>query len=261
MAETQLVTLRHRKEDIIVPELILRACSPVLDGILRDTSPPDDGGNKLLTIDDVEVEALEIFVDMLTANSYAPTNISILAKLAAIGLRSAYLATRVWLFMPLIHKYDCKGLLMHLQEAVNTTSSMEIRDRDSESLFKCLGFARDSEEALSRWFGFTAKADLFDELGQSIATMLRYDTEDTSQWMTASTMNCLAAHLSSGHRKSDYAQMCRAKLDGLPRAVLADLLVHVFTKTPPAGEGGADSDISDVGETFSEVGSTLDFGD
>ena len=69
--------------------------------------------------------------------------------------------------------------------------------------------------------------------------------------------------MSSGHRKNDYAQMCRAKLDGLPRAVLADLLVHVFTKTPPAGEGGADSDIfiSDVAETFSEVGSTLDFGD
>ena len=52
-AETQLVTLRHAEEDIFVPETTLRSCSPVLDGILRDASPPDDGGNKVLTIDDV----------------------------------------------------------------------------------------------------------------------------------------------------------------------------------------------------------------
>ena len=76
MAETQLVTLRHLEKDIIVPEPILRACSPVLDGILRDTSPPDDGGNKVRTIDDVGLWELIFFVDMLTANSYAPTNMS-----------------------------------------------------------------------------------------------------------------------------------------------------------------------------------------
>ena len=246
------MTLRHPEKDIIVPEPILRACSPVLDGILRDTSPPDDSGNKVLTIDDVQLRSLNIFVDMLTANSYAPTNHSMLAnKLSANGLSSAHLASLVRQVMPLIHKYDCKGLLMQLQAAVNATSramceeavnatSRERRHRGSE--------------ALSKGLGFTAE-DLFDELGQSIATMLRYDTEDTSQWMTASTMNCLAAHLSSGQRNNDYAQLCRAKLDGLPRAVLADLLVHVLTKTPPAGEGGTDSD------TFSEVESTLDFGE
>ena len=247
MAETQLVTLRHRKEDIIVPELILRACSPVLDGILRDTSPPDDGGNKVLTIDDVELWVLNYFVDMLTANSYAPTNMSLgLEKCKKHGVRSAHLAAHAGDLMPLIHKYDCKGLLMQLQEAVRDT----LRNLDFHSCF---------EEKTGK------QICLFDKLGQSIATMLRYDTEDTSQWMTASTMNCLAAHLSSGHRKDEYAQMCRAKLDsvkaqravqlgGLPRAVLADLLVHVFTKTPPAGEGGADSDISDVGDT-------IDFGE
>ena len=244
------MTLRHPEKDIIVPEPILRACSPVLDGILRDTSPPDDGGNKVLTIDDVGLWELNYFVDMLTAHSYAPTNHSILVKLSANGLSSAHLASLVRQVMPLIHKYDCKGLLMQLQAAVNATSkamyeeaanttSRERRHRDSE--------------ALSKGLGFTAE-DLFDELGQSIATMLRYDTEDTSQWMTASTMNCLADHLFTGHRKDEYAQLCRAKLDGLPRAVLADLLVHVFTKTPPAGEGGTDSD------TFSELEATLDFG-
>ena len=58
-----------------MPETTLRSCSPVLDGIVRDTSPPDDGGNKVLTIDDVELAVLNIFVDMLTANSSAPTNI------------------------------------------------------------------------------------------------------------------------------------------------------------------------------------------
>ena len=75
-------------------------------------------------------------------------------------------------------------------------------------------------------------------LGEGIDTMLRYETEDTSQWMTASTMNCLAVYLSKDSKKDDYAKLCRAKLDGLPRAVVADLLVHVFTKAPLVGEGG-----------------------
>ena len=110
MVESTLVTLRHPEKDITVPETILRASSPVLDGILRDAAEPEEGGYKILTIDDVSLEVLETFVGMVTMNSYAPTEIS---------LTTNALAKSAKLLMPLIHKYDCKGLLMRLQDAVN----------------------------------------------------------------------------------------------------------------------------------------------
>ena len=220
-AERQLVTSRHAEEDIFVPETTLRSCSPVLDGILRDASPPDDGGNKVLTIDDVCLDDLEVFVDMLTANSYAPTNMSLgLQKCTKHGVRSAHLAAHAGDLMPLIHKYDCKGLLMQLQGAVHDT----LRNLDSQ---------RKYEEVM------TAKP-FYGKIGQSIATVLAYDTEDRSQWMTASTMNRLAAYLSVDHKKVDYSHLCRAKLDELPRAVVADVLVHVFAEAPLVGEGGTE---------------------
>ena len=110
MAESLLVTLRHPELDITVPETILRACSPVLDGILRDAAVPEGDGNKILTIDDVEPDVLKMFVHVVTMNSYAPTD----ASLTTIGI-----AENAALLMPLIHKYDCKGLLARVQEAVN----------------------------------------------------------------------------------------------------------------------------------------------
>ena len=112
MVESTLVTLRHPEKDITVPETILRACSPVLDGILRDAAEPEEGGDKIITIDDVSLEVLEAFVGMVTMSSYAPTDIS---------LTNDDLAKSAELLMPLIHKYDCKGLLIRLQDAVNAT--------------------------------------------------------------------------------------------------------------------------------------------
>ena len=185
MAETQLVTLRHPEKDIIVPEPILRACSPVLDGILRDTSPPDDGGNKVLTIDDVGLWELIFFVDMLTANSYAPTNMSWpLEKCKKHGVRSAHLAAAAGLLMPLIHKYDCKGLVMQLQKAVHES----LRKPHSQLFFQHIGLTIQS---------------FYNASGRSIATMLAYDTEDSSQWMTASTMKRLAAYCISSNDGKD----------------------------------------------------------
>ena len=170
MAESQLVTLRHADEDITVPETTLRSCSPVLDGILRDASPPDDGGNKVLTIDDVSLSVLRLFVDMITANSFAPTNMSSLAKLRAAGFRSEYLAYNSRLLMPLIHKYDCHGLLMQLQGAVHAS----LRNPDAQGFYEARG---------SLPVGRIPIESFLDALGSCIATMLIYDTEDSSQWM------------------------------------------------------------------------------
>ena len=110
MAEAPLVVLRHPEKDITVAEDILTACSPVLGGILRDAAEPEEGGNKILTIDDVSLEALEAFVGMVTLSSYAPTDPM---------LKTEKIVKQAKLLMPLIHKYDCKGLLIRLQEAVD----------------------------------------------------------------------------------------------------------------------------------------------
>ena len=110
MEELPQVTLRHPGKDISVPEALLRLCSPVLDGILRDAAEPEKGGNKILTIDDVSLEVLEAFVAMVTMSSYAPTDQT---------LTTEEIAKRAELLMPLIHKYDCKGLLSRLRDAVN----------------------------------------------------------------------------------------------------------------------------------------------
>ena len=111
MAEAPLVTLRHPEKDTTVPEEILMACSPVLGGILRDAAEPEAGGNKILTIDDVSLEVLEAFVGLVTINSYAPTD---------PPLTTEKIVKQAKLLQTLIHKYDCKGLLMRLHDAVNT---------------------------------------------------------------------------------------------------------------------------------------------
>ena len=127
MAESLTVTLLHPKEVITVPETILRACSPVLDVILRDTALPQFGGSKILTIDDVRIEQLRAFVDMISMHSYAPTwhylpcdDINNHLELPTSGLPTTRdLAVAASLIIPLVHKYDCKGLCMRLQAAVN----------------------------------------------------------------------------------------------------------------------------------------------
>ena len=55
---------------------------------------------------------MEAFVGLVTLSSYAPTDIS---------LTNDDLAKSAESLMPLIHKYDCKGLLIRLQESVNAT--------------------------------------------------------------------------------------------------------------------------------------------
>ena len=122
--------------------------------------------------------------------------------------------------MPLIHKCDCKGLLVQLQAAVRDT----LRYLDSR------GFI---DEVRVKVSGGTQL--LFDMLGQSIATILTYDTEDSArEWMTASTMDCLAAHLSAVYEEDENVEVCRAKLDELPRSIVVDLLVLSFKNEPNA---------------------------
>ena len=190
VVESTLVTLRHPEKDITVPETILRACSPVLDGILRDAAEPEEGGNKIITIDDVSLEVLEAFVGMVTMSSYAPTDIS---------LTNDDLATSAELLMPLIHKYDCKGLLIGLQDAVNATPEVP-------SIFVMLQTQYGMD---SRWMSKKA-----------LHCLARYlfgvDYYKNPAWRAQTTKD----------------------LDELPASVLAYILTYVFSNAKIKDRGG-----------------------
>ena len=202
MAEAPLVVLRHPEKDITVPEEILMACSPVLGGILRDAAEPEEGGNKILTIDDVSLEALEAFVGQVTINSYAPTDIS---------LTIDDLAKSAELLMPLIHKYDCKGLLIRLHEAVNSKP-------EKTSIFAILEYETDSD-----WM----RPDSLDCLAANAFK---------KKW------------LDLYKQSSDIDEEI---LEGLPPSVLVRLLVHMVTKaTLGSVNSGSNHKDNLVGEKY-----------
>ena len=202
MAEAPLVVLRHPEKDITVPEEILMACSPVLGGILRDAAEPEEGGNKILTIDDVSLEALEAFVGQVTINSYAPTDIS---------LTIDDLAKSAELLMPLIHKYDCKGLLIRLHEAVNSKP-------EKTSIFAILEYETDSD-----WM----RPDSLDCL---VANAFK------KKWLD---------------RYEQSSDIDEEILEGLPPSVLVRLLVHMVTKaTLGSVNSGSNHKDNLVGEKY-----------
>ena len=196
MDELPQVTLRHpQDDDITVPEAILRLCSPVLDVILRDPAQPEEGGNKILTIDDVKPEVLKAFVGMVTMNSYAPTDPT---------LTSAELAKRAHLLMPLIHKYDCKGFLSRLQEAVNAKPA-------GASIVAMCQYDMDS-----KWM-----------------------QKETMHCVAVHLLGC-AGYEGNVYSKTIYAQNIINKykrgLDGLTPAFVQDLLIHVLTAATISNE-------------------------
>ena len=164
------------------------ACSPVLGGILRDAAEPEEGGNKILTIDDVSLEALEAFVAMVTLSSYAPTDPT---------LTSADLAKKGELLMPLIHKYDCKGLLMRLQDAVNV-------EPEGPTIVVMLQTQYGMD---SRWMSEAA-----------LHCLARY------------------LFGVDYHRNAARREQTTKELDGLPASVLASILTYVFLNAKIRGD-------------------------
>ena len=189
MDELPQVTLRHpQHDDITVPEAILRLCSPVLDVILRDAAQPEECGNKILTIDDVKPEVLKAFVGMVTMNSYAPTDPT---------LTSAELAIRAPLLMPLIHKYDCKGFLSRLQEAVNAKPA-------GASIVAMCQYDMDS-----KWM-----------------------QKETMHCVAVHLLGCAG----NFYHSQSFIDKYKRGLDGLTPAFVQDLLIHVLTAATISNE-------------------------
>ena len=99
------VIVTHPEKRWTVRSVTLRSCSAVLDRQLRD----DPAKPKVLNIKDATVESIDAFIHLATMLSHDSSGL----------LKPSEIAGMAAIVMPLVHKYDCKGLLMVLQNALN----------------------------------------------------------------------------------------------------------------------------------------------
>lgn len=84
----------------------LCACSPVLEGILTESRSETE---RLVRMDDVKPESVAAFVRLVQLTDHSHSEERPTSKELAESTRMA---------MPLVHKYDCGGLLKILQAAL-----------------------------------------------------------------------------------------------------------------------------------------------
>lgn len=191
---TPLVTFRHPEQDVTAPETTLRSTSLVLDGILRDTASPEGGGNKILSCAGVSLEQVTAFVALATMSSYSPTDPTLTAT------RLAYTAEQ---FIPLVHMYDCKGLLNLLTEEVNHRPY-------GPSIVAILKYDSDSQ-----WMRTT-----------------------TLHCLAAFLFSNTVSNMRAGADEMTFKASYRDKIDVLPDSVVRDLLLYVLVEAKLAPVGG-----------------------
>ena len=103
--EDDAVIVAHPEKRWHIRSVTLRSCSAVLDRQLRD----DPAKPKVLNIKDATVESIDAFIHLATMLSHDSSGL----------LKPSEIAGMAAIVMPLVHKYDCKGLLMVLQNALN----------------------------------------------------------------------------------------------------------------------------------------------
>ena len=107
-----VVTIRVAGTDVTVRSAILMNCSPVLEGILRDGDPHQP---PVISMDDVDIDAVNSFVKLASMLSHEAEGVIPIGQIAAMtpGM------------MPLVHKYDAKGMLNLLKSAVDAVPVAE----------------------------------------------------------------------------------------------------------------------------------------
>ena len=110
--EDEMVTLKHAKKEWSVRAIVLRNCSVVLNGILRDA---DQSQPKILSVEDMSVDNVETFLSLATMISYDRDPDDLYGEV----LEMDEISRLAPYAMPLVDKYDCKFLLKLLQAAQN----------------------------------------------------------------------------------------------------------------------------------------------
>ena len=175
------VILRHAEKDFAVRGSVLRCHSSVFDGILADGAPTEEG--MVLTIDGVSKEAVGTFVDLLSYLSHDDC-------IHELGceLDDDDIVDHAEVIMPMVHKYDAKGLLRIIHSAVNA--------KPKEAVILAILKHDDSVD----WMTVATK--------QFLVKKIFEDTRDSTYEPTTTP--------------------AYQKLDALPRSALQALLWHVM---------------------------------
>ena len=105
MQNDDQVVLKRGDREWKVRGAVLRSCSTVLDAIINESSEP-----KTLQMEDVSEKNVETFLSLAGMTSYYSAKPYLSAK---------ELSSMTALAMPLVHKYDCIGLLKILKSVQN----------------------------------------------------------------------------------------------------------------------------------------------
>ena len=171
-------------ELVSIDGVILRACSPVLDGILGDG---DASQPQIIDMSDAESdESLTLFLQLASLTSHKYGGEPWTAEQTAENAPSV---------MPLIHKYDAKGLLAIVQQGVNEYPS-------SESLQALIKY-RGSEDDDGSWISTDALDFLLRDMSwkQQPRRRTPFDEQDaTLKELPTPLLRRLLLHVLNDHR-------------------------------------------------------------
>ena len=170
------VVIRASTEEVSVRRAVLSNCSGVLEGMLEDGAAPS-----VISMDDFDSDQVKSFVRMGMLSSHETTEVTSMESIVDSLPR----------VMPLIHKYDAKGLMSIAKAAVNATNTC----------------------------------------ATSIGALLvvKYDVDDGVQWMSKSTKRSLMKHLCSTSLIQGARLEPAEKMAQLPLKASQELMLWAMT--------------------------------
>jgi hypothetical protein len=142
------VTIRTTEGERTIRASVLMNCSPVLEGFLIDGDTKTDP--IVLDMTDLCAEGVDAFLRLASVASHDRTRAQVLSVDEQVLLTAAAI--------PLVHKYDAKGIMMSLKAAVNAKP-------DPEAVFEIATHAIDDDGI--NWMESNTKAVLLEYISKA----------------------------------------------------------------------------------------------
>ena len=116
-ADGEVILLRASDGECVVREAVLSNCSSILEGILRDGEKSDNknGSPRVIAMDDADLPAVRAFLKVATMLSHDSDEVIEMQQVALL----------VPMIMPLVHKWDARGMMNLSKAAVNASPDPE----------------------------------------------------------------------------------------------------------------------------------------
>ena len=170
----RMVTLTHGSKTWKMRATVLCTCSSVLNNILLDSDPESP---KEINLDDVHEENVNAFLTLASSTSHdTDADFPTVEELTAMTCHA----------MPLVHKYDCNGLLKMLKSAQNQHPNVA-------GIMSILEHEPDAVE----WLGVTAQNALTSHLFQRNQPEYKFERQvcvDAMASMSPALLRLLFVH-------------------------------------------------------------------